>query len=62
VPYNSYLIRRYKAYINVEVCITIQAIKYIYKYVYKERDKAILEIVNTNKIRRYMICRYISLS
>jgi hypothetical protein len=60
VPYNLYLIRRYKAHINVEVCTTVQAIKYIYKYVYKGRDKAILEIVNTDEIKRYVICRYIS--
>jgi hypothetical protein len=60
VLYNPYLIRRYKAHINVEVCITIQAIKYIYKYVYKGRDKATLEIANTDKIRRYVTCRYIS--
>jgi hypothetical protein len=61
VPYNPYLIRRYKAHINVEICITIQAIKYIHKYVYKRRDKATLEIANTDEIRRYMTCRYISL-
>jgi hypothetical protein len=59
VPYNLYLIRRYKAHINVEICIIIQAVKYIYKYIYKERDKATLEIANTDKIRRYMIYRYI---
>jgi hypothetical protein len=59
VPYNLYLIRRYKAYINVEICTTVQAIKYIYKYVYKGRDKATLEIVNTDKIKRYVTCRYI---
>jgi hypothetical protein len=62
VPYNLYLIRRYKAYINVEVCTTVQAIKYIHKYVYKERDKAILKIANTDKIKRYVTCRYIGLS
>jgi hypothetical protein len=61
VPYNPYLIRRYKAHINVEVCITVQAIKYIHKYVYKGRDKAILEIADTDKIRRYVTCRYIGL-
>ena len=60
VPYNSYLIRRYKAYINVEICTTLQAIKYIYKYVYKKRNKATLEIANTDKIKRYVTCRYIS--
>jgi hypothetical protein len=38
----------------------MQAIKYIYKYVYKERDKITLEIANTDKIKRYVTCRYIS--
>jgi hypothetical protein len=59
VSYNLYLIRRYKAYINVEICTTVQAIKYIHKYVYKGRDKAILEIADTDEIKRYMTCRYI---
>jgi hypothetical protein len=40
----------------------MQAIKYIYKYVYKRRDKAILKIANTDEIKRYVTCRYISLS
>jgi hypothetical protein len=62
VSYNPYLIRRYKAHINVEVYITIQAIKYIHKYVYKGRDKATLEIADTDKIRRYVTCRYIGSS
>jgi hypothetical protein len=59
VPYNPYLIRRYKAHINVEIYTTVQAIKYIHKYVYKRRDKTTLEIADTNKIKRYVTCRYI---
>jgi hypothetical protein len=59
VSYNPCLIRRYKAYINVEICTTVQAIKYIYKYVYKGRDKATLKIVDTDEIKRYVTCRYI---
>jgi hypothetical protein len=59
VPYNPYLIRRYKAHINVEICTTVQAIKYIHKYVYKRRNKATLEIADTDEIKRYMTCRYI---
>jgi hypothetical protein len=61
VPYNPCLIRRYKAHINVEICTIMQAIKYIHKYVYKKRDKATLEIADTDKIKRYVTCRYISL-
>ena len=62
VPYNLCLIRRYKAYINVEICTIVQIIKYIYKYVYKGRDKVTLEIADTNEIKRYVTCRYMSLS
>jgi hypothetical protein len=62
VPYNPYLIRRYKAHINVEICITVQAVKYIHKYIYKGRDRATLKIADTDEIRRYVTCRYISLS
>jgi hypothetical protein len=60
VPYNPYLIRRYKAHINVEIYTIMQGVKYIHKYVYKERNRATLEIADTDKIRRYMTCRYIS--
>lgn len=38
VLYNPYLICHFGAYINVEVCSPIQAIKYIHKYIYKNSD------------------------
>jgi hypothetical protein len=60
VPYNLCLIRRYKAHINVEICTTVQAIKYIHKYVYKGRNKITLKIADTDEIKRYVTCRYIS--
>jgi hypothetical protein len=41
--------------------MTVQAIKYIYKYVYKGRDKAILEIADTDEIKQYVTYRYINL-
>ena len=44
VLYNPFLTRLLKAYINVEVCITVKAVKYIYKYIYKGHDKATLQI------------------
>ena len=40
VPYNPFLSLRYKVHINVEVCSTITAVKYLYKYVYKGHDRA----------------------
>jgi hypothetical protein len=41
VPYNPYLTMRYKCHINVEVCSSITAVKYLYKYVYKGHDRAL---------------------
>ena len=40
VPYNFKLIEKYNAHINVELCNSVLAIKYLYKYVYKGHDRA----------------------
>ena len=40
VPYNPWLLLKYRAHINVEFCASIKAIKYLYKYVYKGSDRA----------------------
>ncbi len=44
VPYNLGLLKRYRAHINVEVCISIASVKYLYKYIYKGYDCADIEI------------------
>ncbi|KAG6650801.1 hypothetical protein CIPAW_06G067600 [Carya illinoinensis] len=38
VPYNSYLLAMFDYHINVEICSTIKAVKYLYKYIYKDND------------------------
>ena len=40
VPYNPYLSLKYNAHINVEICSSIKACKYLCKYVYKGPDMA----------------------
>lgn len=40
VPYNSFLTLKYDAHINVEICSSVQAIKYIHKYITKGHDCA----------------------
>jgi len=41
VPYNLHLATKYHAHINVEICLSIFVVKYLYKYVYKGLDHAI---------------------
>ncbi len=71
VPHNVYLSTKYDAHINVEVCNNIRAVKYLFKYVHKGHDRAIVEIsrqsdnategnvVETDEIKKYLDCRYI---
>ncbi|XP_050065686.1 uncharacterized protein LOC126554675 [Aphis gossypii] len=60
VPYNPYLLVKYDAHINVEVCSTVKSVMYLYKYVYKGHDAATLEIRNGDEIDNYINSRYVS--
>ncbi|CAF3364304.1 unnamed protein product [Rotaria sp. Silwood2] len=71
VPYNSLLSLKYNAHINVELCSTGKASKYINKYITKGYDCArisvqvnsnnnIEKVVDYDEIKQYLNCRYIS--
>ena len=65
VPYNPYLSKKYNAHINVEVCASVQAIKYINKYIYKGSDQTTLKTTRqgqneNDEIAKYLNGRYIS--
>ena len=66
VPYNPFLSARYKARINIEICSTIFAVKYLYKYVYKGHDRATVILRNTDierdEVIEYLDARYVSAS
>jgi hypothetical protein len=74
VPHNVYLLTKYDAHINVEVCNNIRVIKYLFKYIYTRHDRAIVEIssqsdnatkgnvVEANEITKYFDCHYVSAS
>ena len=74
VPHNVGLVIKYNAHINVEICNSILAIKYLYKYVYKGHDRATVTLSQTNntqtsteieaidEIKMYLDARYISAS
>ena len=60
VTYNPYLSWRYKAHINVEVCASIHAIKYIHKYIYKGSDRTTAQLGSeSDEIQRHLHERYI---
>jgi hypothetical protein len=69
VPYNPYLSKKFDAHINVEICATISAIKYLHKYVHKGPDIATVRIearersMNEHGVEHegdmYLACRYI---
>ena len=56
VPYNVYLSSRYSCHINVEICCSPMAAKYLYKYVTKGPDRAMVSIEaedSRNEIKQY---------
>ena len=60
VPYNPYLSVKYRAYINVEVCAFIKAVKYINKYIYKGDDRITIQLLDNNdEISKYLHGKYI---
>ncbi|XP_042972765.1 uncharacterized protein LOC122304568 [Carya illinoinensis] len=46
VPYNPYLVSKYNCHINVEICCTVKAVKYLYKYIYKGHDRVAFNIIS----------------
>ncbi|XP_042942780.1 uncharacterized protein LOC122276962 [Carya illinoinensis] len=46
VPYNPYLLAMFDCHINVEICSTIKAVKYLYKYIYKGHDRVAFNLVS----------------
>lgn len=60
VPYNPHLTRMFNCHINVEVCSSVQAVKYIHKYIYKGHDLTILVAGGApDEILQYLNARYI---
>ncbi|XP_071913922.1 uncharacterized protein [Coffea arabica] len=66
VPYNPYLLAKFDCHLNVEICSTIKAVKYIYKYIYKGHDRTSFSVVNNksdseiDEIKQYVSARWVS--
>jgi hypothetical protein len=71
VPYNTFLLLKYQAHINMEWCNQCTSIKYLFKYINKGYDRitaAVSRPINNNKkkneecdeVKEYIDCRYVS--
>ena len=65
VPYNPYLVTKFDCHINVEICLTIKAMTYLYIYIYKGHDRIALHVIshdssaNVNEIEIFQSTRWI---
>ncbi|XP_074305530.1 uncharacterized protein LOC141640746 [Silene latifolia] len=68
IPYNPFLLGKYVCHLNVEICSTIKAVKYMYKYVYKGHDRISFAVTDLSgsgqesfdEITAYQSARWIS--
>ena len=50
VPYNSYILKKFKCHVNCEFCGSFLTIRYLYKYIHKGVDVATIGIKSEEKI------------
>ncbi|XP_042969156.1 uncharacterized protein LOC122301855 [Carya illinoinensis] len=66
VPYNLYLLATFDCHINVEICSTIKAVKYLYKYIYKGHDRVAFNLISeqnnqqVDEIQQFQSARWIT--
>jgi hypothetical protein len=61
VPYNAYLTLKYESHICVEITATVKSVKYLFKYLTKGAQKAILEVEEIrNETKAYLDCLYLN--
>lgn len=54
-PYNRALLYKYRSHINVEVCSTLYAVKYLHKYIYKGGNETITHDVHYILIKKKIL-------
>jgi hypothetical protein len=56
VPFNPSLLMLYKCHITVEICSSIKAVKYLYKYIYKGPDRASYSVDKSDSGDKFCQC------
>lgn len=66
-PYNPYLLTRFGAHLNVEICASVKSVKYLYKYVYKGWDAITVTIeangqekVERDELKKFVDMRFVT--
>ncbi|PIA53922.1 hypothetical protein AQUCO_00900472v1 [Aquilegia coerulea] len=60
VPYNPHLSKMFDCHINVEICASVRAVKYIHKYIYKGHDRTTMVVgAEDDEIPQYLDARYV---
>ncbi|XP_041007529.1 uncharacterized protein LOC121252111 [Juglans microcarpa x Juglans regia] len=66
VPHNLYLLAKFDCHLNVEICSTIKAVKYLYKYIYKGHDRVAFNLIpgqniqDIDEIQQFQSARWIA--
>ena len=68
--YSPYLSLKYNCHINVEICASISAVKYLHKYIFKGHDMTMISLQRerqegelpppVNEIKEYSAARYVT--
>ena len=59
VPYNPWLSKKYRAHINLEACMSVKSVKYLFKYVYKGHDCANIEMTHPSHLNHDEVTTYL---
>jgi len=63
VPYNPWLLQKYAVHVNVEACMSIKSVKYLYKYIYQGHDCIKMELqerIDHDEINTFLDARHVS--
>ena len=61
--HSPYLLQKYHCHINVEACVSIKSVKYLYKYLYKGHDatnKQLQQVTNYDDISMYEVACHVN--